>query len=109
MQVGDMKRCCWLGAKHVALLHALCVLGLSVGNASGEAGVPRSMRLHWGGGGRGGVLGLCLVGTVKASVHPGRGPLPHFTQAFIEHFLIAMIHMDVAFLGWLTLVPPGAC
>lgn len=55
MQVGDMKHCCWLGAKHVALLHALCVLGLSVGNVSGEAGVPRSRRLRECVGGGGGV------------------------------------------------------
>lgn len=60
--------------------------------------------------GGGEVLGLCPAGTVKVSVHPAprEGPLPHFIQAFIEHFLM-MIHMDVAFLGWLTLVLPGAC
>lgn len=46
MQVGDIKRCCWLGAKHVALLHALCVLGLSVGNVPGEARVPPSRHLQ---------------------------------------------------------------
>lgn len=59
MQVGDMKRCCWLGAKHVALLHALCVLGLSVGNVSGKA------ECHAAGAYRGvggvGVWGLGLV------------------------------------------------
>lgn len=72
MQVGDMKGCSWLGARHVALLCALWSW-VPVGNGSGEAGV-------WSGRVYRGVLGLHPAGTVKADVPPRRGPL-----CFISH------------------------